>query len=249
MVHNGSGFVKATVKKHNGTGWDTISQQTLTKTWDSTWSQSYNGADSNEVVYRTAKWGDTISHYEMWYGVTESELVKWNNLKSPHRIYEGTRYIVTKKSFPRKRDSGWMYQGRRPPESVTSDRGRQRSMIGFNSSNIASELKGSDIVKVEMYLRNQSSWLKSGSKAVIGYHNSASTPDDFSATKHAVLGENFSVGQGKWVTLPKEFAELIRDGKAKGLTLFANNDTQEDFGVFYGHSTDSKPKIRITYRK
>ena len=251
MYHNGSKWTKANVKVFNGSSWTTVSQQQYTTTWEATWSQSYNGADSNDVTYRTAVWGDTVSHYAMWYNVTWGDIVRWNNLKSPHIIQAGTRYIVSKKEFPRKRDGAWLYQGRRPPESVTSDRGKQRSMIGFNTTAMRTALTGSEIIKVEVYLKNQTSWNTTGTNAFIGYHNDTGAPSDFKQTNYAVKSEKFATGQGKWVTMSNELGTRLRDNKAKGFTLFADSNDTNYFGVFFGHQAGSanKPKIRITYKK
>lgn len=251
MVHDGSKFVKADVKHYDGSKWNLISQQTYTTTWSATWSQSYNGADSNDVTYRVAKWGDTVSHYAMWYNVTWDDIVRWNNLKSPHVIFENVKYIVTKKEFPRKRDGAWLYQGRRPPESVTSDRGRQRSMIGFNSSAIRTALSGATIQKVEIYLKNQTSWNTTGTNALIGYHNENSTPADFKQSNYGIKNEKFAKGVGKWVEMPLDFANRLKNNQAKGFTLFSDSSDTNYFGAFFGHQANSSdvPKIRITYKK
>lgn len=249
MKHNGTKFEKAEVLKHNGKSWEEISQQTRTKIWESTWSQSYNGEDSNEVIYRTAKWGDTVSHYALWYEVTWAQIVNWNNLKSPHVISENVRYIVMKKDFPRQRKTGWLYQGRTPVNSKTEDRGRQRSMVGFDTASIQKELSGADIERVELYIKNQDTHNTSGGTAVIGYHNNNTVPNDFGQTKYGAKSEYFTKGTSKWVEMPKEFGELLRDNKAKGFTLFADNDNTKNFGTFHSHTSLSKPRIKITYKK
>ena len=241
---NGSSWINAIVRRWNGSSWAIISEQTLTETWNATWSQSYNGAVSVDTIYRTAKWGDTVSHYAVWYNHTWNQIVDWNNLKSPHLIYAGIRYIVDKKEFPRKRETVSLYQGR----TSEDDRGRHRSMVGFNYGDIASTLKGSTIEKVEIYLRNQGFWNNNG-KAKIGYHNSSSEPNDFQQSKYGQKTEDFDVGQGKWITLPDDFGNLLRDGKAKGFTLFEDSDSLASYGYFHGHSSGDRPQIRITYKK
>lgn len=250
---NGRKWEDADVKRWNGSSWEIISEQTYVTTWDATWTSSYNGASNTNVTSRVAKWGETVSHYALWYNNTWSQIVGWNGLKSPHIIYKGTRYIVDKTSFAKRRNtSGWMYQGRSKVETKFSDdRGRQRSMIGFNDSSIRWRLKDSKIEKVEVYIRSKHSWYTSGIEAVIGYHNSGTDkPSSFSQTVHGAKVERFTArDQGRWITLPKEFGELLRDNKAKGLTLFSDTDTLRKYGYFYGVGTGSEPKLRITYKK
>lgn len=201
-VRNGSGWGKATVKRWNGSRWELISQQTYTKTWEATWSQSYNGTNANF-------------------------------------------------SKGKKRDTGWLYHGRYGmPYTSNGDRGTQRSMIGFNYNDIRNNLKGADIEKVEIYIRNKHWWYTSGGKAVIGYHNASSKPSGFSDSHYGKKTVSFSSrGQGQWITMPNDLGTLLRDGKVKGLTLFANTTALSYYGYFYGYSSSSRPKIRITYKK
>lgn len=242
---NGNSWINAVVRRWNGSSWVVISEQTFTKTWEATWSKSYNGASSNETIYRTAKWGDTVSHYAVWYNKTWNQIVNWNNLKSPHVIFAGVRYIVDKKEYPRKRDVAQLYQGR----AEGSDRGRQRSMVWFDYGNISSNLKGSNIEKVEIYLKNQHFWYNAGGKARIGYHNSNGETSDFQHSKYGQKTVDFSKGQEKWFEVPNEFGELLRDNGAKGFTLFEDSDNLSYYGYFEGHSSWNRPKIRITYKK
>lgn len=250
---NGSKWVDAVIRRWNGKAWEIISEQEYTRTWDATWTSSYYGATTSKIQTRVAKWGDTVSHYAMWWGATWNQIVNWNGLKSPHVIYQGTKYIVKKSTYPNRRNtSGWMYQGRfTPADKFSDDFGRQRSMIGFNHSDIRSKTNGAKIIKVEMYLRSKHFWNTTGGDAVIGYHNSSTnTPSSFSETKNNVKTQKFSKrDQGIWITLPNSVGEALRDNKAKGLTLYGNTNDVKKYGYFYGKGNGSEPKIRITYKK
>lgn len=246
---SGSRWDNATVKRWNGSKWEIISEEQYVTTWNATWTASYFGEGNMDITTRVAKWGDTVSHYALWFKRTWNEIVNWNNLKSPHRIWEGVTYIVDKKPYGKRRNtSGWMYQGRYTPAKFEGDRGRQRSMVGFNHADMRSKLNGARIEKVEIYLKNKHFWYSSG-KAMIGYHNSTSMPADFQQSRYAVKSENFTQGQGRWITMSNEYGEWLRDGKAKGFTLFSNSNDLNYYGYFHGKGAGSEPKIRITYKK
>lgn len=249
---NGSKWVDAVIRRWNGSKWEIISEQEYTTTWNATWTASFNGSSTSKITSRVAKWGDTVSHYALWWGATWNQIVNWNGLRSPHIIYAGTRYIVQKGSLPRKRNSsGWMYQGQYTPSSKFDDRrGRQRSMIGFNHSDMRNKMKGAKIVKVEMYLRSKHFYSTSGGSAVIGYHNASSNPSSFSEVKYNSKTQSYTKrNQGRWITLPKSVGEAIRDNKAKGITLNTNSTSTSRYGYFYGRGNGSEPKLRITYKK
>lgn len=250
---DGKKWVNAVVRRWTGSKWEIISEETHVTTWKATWTSSYYGASNSKVTSRVAKWGDTVSHYAKWFEVTWNQIVNWNGLKSPHYIYEKTRYIVKKEKFPNRRNtSGWMYQGRpQVPDKFSNDLGRQRSMIGFNHSDIRSKLSGAKIEKVELYLRSKHFHNTSGGYAVIGRHNSSTVkPTSFSETANNVKSEQFTKrDQEKWITLPNSVGETLRDNKTKGLTLYANTDSLKRYGYFYGMGNGSEPQIRITYKK
>lgn len=250
---NGTKWDNGIVKRWNGTKWEIISEETHTTTWKATWSSSYYGSTNSKITSRIAKWGDTVSHYVMWFGVTMNQIISWNGLKSPHIIFQNTKYIVKKERFPNRRNaSGWMYQGRAEvPDKFSDDLGRQRSMIGFNDGDMRNKLNGSKIERVELYLRSSHFHFTTGGEAVIGYHNSdADKPSSFSEVVNGIKVEKFTKrNQGMWITLPNSVAEALRDGKARGITLYANTDDLKRYGYFYGVGTESAPQLRITYKK
>lgn len=251
---NGSKWVDASIKRWGSSGWEEIGRKRHVETWTARWTGSYNGASNTAVTTRVAKWGDTVSHYALWWGATWNQIVSWNGLKSPHRIYEGVRYIVKKGSMPNVRySSKWMYQGREQGGGrFDNDRGRQRSMIGFNYSSLREYLSGSEIEKVELYLESGHFHSTSGGTVVVGYHNlsATSTPNSFSEKKNNVKSQKYSRRkQGQWIVLPKSVGEAIRDGEAKGITLNAHSDSSSRYGWFLGKGSGSDPKLRITYKK
>ena len=68
------------------------------------WGQSYEflcfiyapGHEPEPVPYQiyTVKRGDNLTKIASMYGVTVSDLVKWNNIKNPNLIYPGQKIII-----------------------------------------------------------------------------------------------------------------------------------------------------------
>lgn len=148
--------------------------------------------------------------------------------------------------MPRKRNTHFLYQGNRDDEH-----GIQRSMIGFNHTDIFNTLKGTKIEKVEVYLKNETSWLSSGTIAYLGAHNNSSAPADFQHAKYGLKSESFSKGQGKWFDVTNDLGTKLQSNDYKGLVLYHNGMNTSYFGAFHSHTagTATRPKIRITYKK
>ena len=127
--------------------------------------------------------------------------------------------------------------------------GIMRSLCGFGD--IAKELQGAKIDKVEIYLRNEHWYYYAGGKVGIGYHNHATVPQTFSHSHYQAKVESYSArGQAKWITMPKSLGEGIRDGKYKGFSLYTDSKIMDYYGIFYGAQDGSnKPKLKITYTK
>lgn len=146
-----------------------------------------------------------------------------------------------------------LYQGRygAPDTQTRGDVGIQKGMAGFNDADMRSSLSGAKILKVEVYLHCAWWWYWAGGTAIVGLHNASGWQSKWSQTNNDIARQAFgSRSEGHWFTLPTYAGELLRDGKAKGITTFANSDQEQWYGYFYGtQGGDKKPKIRITYEK
>lgn len=126
--------------------------------------------------------------------------------------------------------------------------GLQRSLAGFPS--MASKLAGARIDDVKLYLRNDHWYYHAGGTAVIGYHNHSLEPSTFSHSKYKAKVQRYEArGQALWIDMPNEFGEGLRDGKYRGISLFANAESMHYYGFFYGANSSYRPKIKITYTK
>ncbi|WP_324655215.1 hypothetical protein [Bacillus paranthracis] len=124
------------------------------------------------------------------------------------------------------------------------------SFIGFGD--IQSELAGAKIKSVELFLHNEHWYYYAGGLALLGYHNNSYRPN--TNTGNVVYGavkERFDYrGQSKWITMPNDFAEGIRDGSYKGVSMFAWTTEMLYYGIFSGaNDGDYAPKLKITYEK
>lgn len=124
--------------------------------------------------------------------------------------------------------------------------GRQTSLIGFPYSTIQSNLSGSTIKKVELYLHNVYSWWNNGSTIYFGMHNATTEPGSLPALVRSLVSKAaFGKNQAKWVSISTEFGTRLRSGSIKGIALQAPNNDQQ----FYGYAAPSSPRLRITYVK
>lgn len=146
-----------------------------------------------------------------------------------------------------------LYQGRygNPDVQWEGDWGIQKSMAGFDVKSLQNELEGAKIESVQLYIQNMHWWYYAGGRLSLGAHNVTNAPSRFSESRYNMAWADWKQrGGGRWVTLPKIFAEDLRDGKAKGFTLHRATQDLFYYGYFYGAGHGSKsPKLRITYTK
>lgn len=143
--------------------------------------------------------------------------------------------------------NGDMYQGQ-----YSGTNGNQRSLIGFDDSQIRSDLSGATITKVELRLDNTHFYNNSGGTAVIGTHDYGSAPASWSGSRVDENRETESWAKGalKWVTLANSFGNDLKSGAATGIALGPGNSTSLTYyGYFVGQNGSNKPQLRITYSK
>ena len=127
--------------------------------------------------------------------------------------------------------------------------GVQRGLIGFNNSRIQSDLSGSTIKKIEVYLYNEHFWYLAGGTASIIGHNFSNKPNKFNYVSSIKEERWNGRGSGKWITLPTSVGNDLRSGRITGLGVFKNSSDLNYYGHFTGASGSNPPKIRVTYTK
>lgn len=218
----------ALMKRWNGSSW----QDYVPRRW--------NGSSWVNAIVR--RWNGSS-----WQIISSQQFTKtwectWTRSYGGNNAYKGDQWGGRK-----------LYQGRYgSPDSWTYDWGRQKSMAGFNYTDIQNNLRGSRIDKVEIFLRNEHFWYYSGGAAYIGTHNNTSPPSNFAQRRYGLVYQAFQGrGQGYWITMPINFGEALRDGMEKGFTLYRDSNELSYYGYFHGENTGAAyaPKIRVTYTK
>jgi hypothetical protein len=177
--------------------------------------------------------------------------------------YDGSKWVnMTSQKYEKTWTATWTQSYRSTNEKRTDYRGSslmqgdsgedpwniQRSLCGFGD--IRTELAGSKINSVQLYLKSKHWWYYAGGTAVIGYHNHASEPTTFSHSKYGAKSQKFdSRDHAIWVEMPIALGEGIRDGVYKGISLYADSTSKNYYGEFHGAGTSYPPKLKISYTK
>lgn len=132
-----------------------------------------------------------------------------------------------------------------------------RSWIGFDYSQIQSDLSGATVEKVELYLYYDHWYSFDGGTAVIGYHFSTATSapaydgnlDDVDELRVPGWGRNV----GKWVNITSAgnfTADGWRTGAHTGIVLGPGpSSSTVYYGKARGNTESKEPRLRITYTK
>ena len=252
-VRKNGKWVDGTATMKTSSGSQVVSQKEYTKTYEATWTRSFYGTGAYKPRIRIAKWGDTLSHYALWYNTTVSNIVAMNKpiIKSPHVIYAGDRYVIGKNNLSGTLRPSYLAQGKHNGNRFNTNYGNRRSMIGFNTAQIRKDLAGAEIVKIELRLsRRKDSVGAKTATIVIGSHNNASAPSKFSENWYGQGHVRLDKNSTKWTTLDKWFGEYLKDNRIKGITIHSKNTGNSYLADLFGMgSTSYKPMLRITYKK
>lgn len=123
------------------------------------------------------------------------------------------------------------------------------AMIGFPTT-LYTDLNGSTVQKIEVYLYAYHWYYGSGGTAVIGAHGSTTAPASFSYSG-SLASTGWPRGAGRWVTLPSAWYAGFASGANRGITLGGGvSSSYIYYGRFYGSGASSqRPAIRYTYVK
>lgn len=156
-----------------------------------------------------------------------------------------------RQSGPARTDAGtkYIYYG----DSGDSFNGRNRSLIGFDYSNIASTLSGSTVLEVRLTLLNLHSWYNNGSDIHFGIHNYTSEPSSWAGggiPRSMIAKHHFGKPQQRTVAMPLEFATAIRDGWGKGIAVESPSDSLTFYGYAAGVGSGQQlPVLTVKYAK
>ena len=132
--------------------------------------------------------------------------------------------------------------------------GDMKSWVGFDQSQIQSDLSGATILKVEFYLYFFHWYFNAGGTAVIGTHSETNvTSNGYSSGKadSNLKQVGFNRNQGKWVDMTSVVGNDFKSGAATGIMIGPDPGTNqlEYYGKARGNTQSNEPKIRIKYKK
>lgn len=169
----------------------------------------------------------------------------------PVQTYTKTYSSTWTRSYQSDGDSrianGDMYQG-----YYDSTNGNQRSLIGFNYSQIQSDLSGATVKTVKLTLKNKHFYWNYGGNVALGTHNYTSSPSSWSGSRvdESLMTSTWTKGAKKTVTLASSFGTDLKSGDATGIALGPGNDNGLDwYGYFAGQNSGDRPVLTITYEK
>lgn len=156
--------------------------------------------------------------------------------------------------FSRFNQNGVLYQGR-----YSSCNADTRSWIGFDYTQIQTDLSGATVNKCEVFLKYTHWYYNSGGTAVIGTHNSSfvgsgDTGPGFNESldnTDRVRSSGWAIGASKWVNLGTTIGNEFKAGTTKGIVIGSAPDAGNL--IYYGQAVDSntsgQPALRLTYTK
>lgn len=123
---------------------------------------------------------------------------------------------------------------------------RRGTLCWFNDAQIRADLAGAEIDYVEVYMKRISDIHGQTTAEVhIGRHNVASEPGTYFSDLAVLASPQFVRGEAKWVPVPHEFGEMLRDNTEKGIGVIVMSTSQ----LYYARMDQAVTKLRITYRK
>lgn len=129
--------------------------------------------------------------------------------------------------------------------------GYLRSTIGL-PTRIQSDLSGSSIAKLELYLYANHWYYHSGGTLFIGSHGSSTYQSTFPGSLATETSAKWSTKSGgKWITLPASWYPYFANGTYKGITIggLVSSQSSSYYARINGYSMSNAPQLRATYVK
>jgi hypothetical protein len=127
-----------------------------------------------------------------------------------------------------------------------------RSLMGFNYSQIMSDLRGATIKSCYVTLYANHWYWNDGGTARIGTHNYTSRPGAASGSRvswQRVSSSNWPKPGKRKVSLGTTIGNEFKSGASKGLILGPTDGSKRQYGRFNGNGQSNEPVLTITYVK
>lgn len=136
---------------------------------------------------------------------------------------------------------------------VDSYNGRNRSLCGFDYGAIATALSGSTITNVALYMINLHTWYNAGGSTFLGIHNFSAEPATWAGggiPRSMISQQSVPDAKATWLSLPLEFATMIRDGTGKGIAFESPDNSATHYGYAAGVGSGyTVPQLWVDYAK
>lgn len=144
---------------------------------------------------------------------------------------------------------GTMVQGDSGSDTWLND---ARSLMGFNYSQIQSDLRGATIKSCHVTLNANHWYWNDGGTARIGTHSYTSRPGKASSSRYSaqrVSSSNWPKPGKRKVSLGTTIGNEFKSGATKGLMLGPTDGSKRQYGRFNGNGQSSEPVLTIVYTK
>lgn len=141
-------------------------------------------------------------------------------------------------------DATMMHYGR-----LDATNGRQKVLIGFDATAIASALTGASVKGVELYLSNQVAHY--GTVLIrFSAHTNTTKPATYGGQyRYDVSLREFAAPDARWVSLSTAYGDWLKAGTIKGVGIVQASDSPAEYGAALGVGSGDPPRLRITYVK
>ena len=131
--------------------------------------------------------------------------------------------------------------------------GEQKSMLGFPDVTIRSDLAGSTVTRVELWLSSLGSYFDDGVVVHIGGHASTDKPASYTPTLVDVSHAKWGKYEAAWRNVSRSLGRNLRDDVIRGLVLDQPGTSSSSYGYAVGTAPAGggvqPPRLRITYVK
>lgn len=127
-----------------------------------------------------------------------------------------------------------------------------RALMGFNYSQIMSDLRGATIKACYVTLYANHWYWNDGGTARIGTHNYTSRPGGISSSRYndqRVSSSGWPKPGKRKVSLGTGIGGEFKSGTSKGIMLGPTDDSQRQYGKFNGNGQSNEPVLTIVYVK
>lgn len=132
----------------------------------------------------------------------------------------------------------------------SGNNGNQRGMVGFNDSQIRSDLAGATVTACSVTLYSTWWYYNAGGEGIIGTHGQSSAPSTFSGNTARLRSPSWPKGARRTLNLGTTIGNEFKSGVSRGITVGPGPTTDRTYyGKFAGVGQSYAPVLTISYTK